>query len=125
VAYHTRNTKIASLMSGTRLTDGAAAFAALAALSAFAAVATAVRSNDVAERWRSRNERGVADTDDDRVTGEAENPASEPSSTKTELPQLVQNERFGSTRRRQEPQIIGPPSYAISAAYKIFWLMTD
>jgi hypothetical protein len=86
---------------------GTAAFADLAAFSDFLTVATAVRSSDVADRWRSRNARGVADTDDDRLTGEAENPASEPSSTNTELPQWVQNERLGSVRRRQEPQIIG------------------
>jgi hypothetical protein len=87
--------------------DGTAAFADLAAFSDFLTVATAVRSSDVADRWRSRNERGVADTDDDFETGEAENPASEPSSTKTELPQWVQNERLGSVRRRHDPQIIG------------------
>jgi hypothetical protein len=101
-AYQTRPTKIASLMNGPMLIDGAA-FAA--SLTAFLAADTAVRSIDVADRWSARNARGVADTDDDREATEAENDVSR-SSMKTELPQLVQNDRLGSHRRRHEPQII-------------------
>jgi hypothetical protein len=42
----------------------------------------------------------------------------------TELPQFVQNERFGSTFRSHDAQIM-PACYAISAADKIFCPMTD
>jgi len=46
------------------------------------------------------------------------------SSMNTELPQFVQNERFGSTLRSHDPQIMAA-CYAISAADKIFCPMTD
>jgi hypothetical protein len=65
-----------------------------------------------------------ADTDDDRVTGEAENPASEPSSTNTELRNGCKTsgwDRSAGGRSRRSLADATP----ISATYKIFWLMTD
>src|SRR5438552_351348 len=121
-AVQITNAKIASLIRGPRRNGAVLTLTVLRA-----AARTAARSNELAERWSDRNAAeaafdacGGTDGRDGRRGGARWISDDSRSSTNTELPQFVQNDRVGSTRRPHDAHTIG----RYSATDKIFCAMT-
>src|SRR5262249_13788086 len=116
-AVQIRKTRIANLMSAPSRTGGATRPTVIARLAA-------ARSNELGDRWIDRkaaaaaldddadSERGSTALDDDvdserKSNVDGRNTGCSRSSTNTELPQFVQNERVGSTPRPHDAHTIG------------------